>query len=231
MWFFYILAGILTASVTLKLIRPLLGNGTETTKGDRALALTCMTALPLCSLIVYLLTGRPDLPGQPRIIENISVLADQHSALLAQRPLETLATINPDDIGALLSLAQINVNLKHYPQAISFYNHAIAIAFKRNDARLRVFMEKLAQVQVMAANGIVGEDAKRTCEAVLILDAQNPVARYYRGLYKAQHGDPAAAMDEWHTLLKDGYPDAWWKKLVRQSIADTKATLQRKKTR
>lgn len=231
MWHLYIFMSVLAASVVLKLVHPLMGRGRHRhedapTPADAKLIYLLTGAVPLLSLFFYLMLGSPDLPGRPAVFSNLAALWDRNYALLAQRPMERLVTKDPNDIGALMTLGQIHLQLKKYPEAVRFYETAAAVSLETNDIRHRVVVSVLGEAQVMANNGIVGADALKTFSYVVTLSKTNPSAHYYLALEKAQKGDKKAALEIWRRLLDEGRPDSYWTKKVREAIATTVAEMR-----
>lgn len=231
MWHLYIFMSVLAASVVLKLAHPLMGRGRHKhgdtpTPADGLLVYLLVGAVPLLSLFLYLMLGSPDLPGKPAVFSNLVTLYDRNYALLAQRPMERLVTENPRDLGALMTLGQIHLRLKKYPEAVRFYETAAAVSLETNDIRHRVATSVLGEAQVMANNGIVGDDALKTFNYAVTLNKTSPAAHYYLALALAQKGDKKAALEIWRRLLDEGRPDAYWTKKVRESVASTAAELR-----
>lgn len=231
MWGLYVLMSIMAAGVTIKLMMPLLGKGRRRSEGavtadDRKLARLMMVLIPLVSLGLYLLSGRPDLKGAPAVFLRLREMSDEHTSLLAERPLHILIEQNPEDVGALVSLAMVNQKIQHYEDAIGFYKRAVEFAEKQKDWRLRPIANMMGETQVEAANGIVTDDAYQTFLYVLTLHAESPIARYYIALWKEQHGRTDEAMAEWIALINEGPPNIYWKKRVRDSIAATRAKIR-----
>lgn len=225
MWHLYIFMALLASSVVLKLVHPLMGrgrfrHGATTTAADAALTYALVAAVPVLSLGVYLFLGRPDLQGRPAVFAGLEEMDRRHAALLAEKPLATLVTENPHDIGALISLAQVNSRLGNPDDSVRFYARAVAEAQKQDDWRLRLIAVALGETQVKAAGGRVSDDAVKTFSYVLDLHPENPFARFYLAQRKAEDGDVEAAIGEMTTLLNEGVPGKFWKKQVREKIAE-----------
>lgn len=224
MWHLYIVISMLTAGIVIKLTGPLLKRGKdEVTRADRRLALGLACFVPTVALVIYLFTGRPDLPGMPAIFHEAGALLMRQEALLAKRPFETLLKTNPNSIGAVVKLADINQRLGRFGEAAKFMQRAVVLAQEQGDIYLRLYAENLGRFQVLANGGKVGPDALGTFAYVRTLKDSDPIARYYQALAKAQAGDTEAAIAEWNDLLSEGSTMAYWKEYVRQAIAVTKA--------
>ena len=231
MWHFYLVASALTAGVVIKIMLTLANRGRFThgekpTEGDKKLSFVLSALLPLGALLVYLPLGRPDLPSEPAIFANFEETMLRQQALMKERPFQVLVEQNPDDMAALLQLAMINFRTGDFRESVKFYKRAVLQAQKRDDALLRVYAVSMGEVQVLASNGVVGDDAIGTFEYVRTLYQDSPIARYYLALAKAQRGHPAEAIAEWETLLAEGPPRAYWKAQVRDAMAKARVDMK-----
>lgn len=235
MWSLYIFMSLLTAGITIKIVHPLIGRGRHRhadalTAADRKLALALVVILPCAALGLYQMLGRPDLPGTPRMITDYQSLETDHNSLLAQRPMETLLTKDPDDIGALMTLAQINANLEKPKAAVPYLKHALEVAQKNPDEwRTHLIATSLVDMQAEASGGVMDADVMAAVEKLEAISPGGPIARYYRALYKAQNGDVDAAMREWTDLLNEGRGDTYWKKRLRAKMAEVLAAQKKAK--
>jgi len=233
MWYLYIVMSMLAAGVCIKVLIPLLPHGREkhgeaVTEVDRKLLYGITCFVPLAALAIYLVTGRPDLPGSPAIFSNLDDLMQRQQSLLMRHPMQVLVEKNPHDVGALTQLAAVNATLGNYKDAIAFYQRGVIEAQAQNDTLLRVYATRLGETQVLAANGVVGPDAIGTFEYVLTMQHDNPFAIYYLALAKQQHGDLDGAISDWEGLLSDGPSASYWKAMVRDSLAKAEAELREK---
>lgn len=76
----------------------------------------------------------------------------------------------------------------------------------------------LGEFLVLAAGGVVPPGAIDAFEAALALEPDQPVARFYLALARAQDGDVAGALADWQALLADAPAGAAWTPLVVQQI-------------
>lgn len=231
MWHFYLVASALTAGVVIKIMLTLANrgrfmHGEKPTESDQRLSFALSALLPLGALLVYLPLGRPDLPSQPAIFANFEETLLRQQALMKERPYQILVEQNPDDQAALLQLAVINFRTGDFRESVKFYKRAVLQAQLHDDPMLRVYAVSMGEVQVLASNGIVGDDAVGTFEYVLSLYPESPIARYYLALAKAQHGRLAEAIADWEALLAEGPPRAYWKAQVRDAMAKARADLK-----
>jgi len=135
MWLFFIGAGGVTAMVTAALVQPL--------KGRTRKMLTFL--IPGLALALYIMLGRPDLPGHPA--GNGAETQARNDALLAQKPLRILKEQNPNDVGALAALGDLSLRTGHDKEAAAFYASAVKAAKAQHDPRLPFVREKLEKIK------------------------------------------------------------------------------------
>lgn len=229
----YVLMAALTAGVCIKLVHVLAvpaGAGQaegsrplrRASRADRFLVAVVVLLLPATALTTYMLTGRPDLRAQQAIFDMTSDLQMRQAALLARRPMAVLVGQNPDDIGAHLSLSEINRRIGRHDDEVKFLARAVALGAAAEDPLLRHYAVTLGQAQVRQNGGTVGDDALATFSFVRGLYPDDPLSRHYEALALAQRGDPAAALVLWRSLLSEGPSRAYWKDLVRKAMSDAR---------
>lgn len=238
MWGLYIIMALLAAGTCTKLLQPLLA-GPAGTPRDRQTLYTAVCLVPVAALCLYLFLGRPDLPGAPAIfggvsdpatlVQGLDDLMSRQQALLMRHPAQVLLEENPDNLAAIVQLASVQVKLHNYKDAIKFYQRAVIIAEEKKDPFLRIYATNLGELQVEADAGNVNDAAIGTFNYVLTLQAGNPLARHYLALGKYQRGDIQGAITDWQSLLSDGPPGAYWKDMVRSSLAKAQEKLRARK--
>lgn len=225
----YILMAMLSASIVIKLATPLLhpgAGGAPSRRQDRAVALGVIIVLPLLALVFYHVLGRPDLKGAPVLGLEYQQVAERNAAALAVRPMERLLSENREDIGALISMGQINYRMGKYDAAVPYYRKAADIAEAQKDFRYQPLLKVLGETMMQASNGVVTPEAKAVFDTVKALHPENPIARYYLALHMAQNGQREEAVVEWRQLLSEGPNTIYWKQRVRDSIAATREDIR-----
>lgn len=224
----YVFMAALTAGVCIKLVHILAApsGAPRAAREDRFLVGVIVLLLPVAALLLYLMIGRPDLKAQQAVFDMTAGLQMRQAALLAQRPMTVLVEQNPDDIGAHLSLAEINRRIGRYEEEVRFLARAVALGAAVEDPLLRHYAITLGQAQVRQNGGTVGDDALTTFSFVRGLYPEDPVSRHFEALAVAQRGDPAAALVLWRTLLSEGPSRAYWKDMVRKAMSDARKELQ-----
>lgn len=219
MWMLYVLMAMLSASIVVKLARPLRHDARA-----RWLA-GAVVLLPVMALALYHALGRPDMKGAPRVFTAYE-REDRNAALLATRPMQQLLSKNAEDLGALISLGQINYRLGKFDAAARYFAQGRDIARRDGDWRLRIVTGLMGESLVEANDGKVSEDARDVFLDMRGQYDKSPLARHYLALYKAQNGQEAEAIADWNRLLGEGDHTIYWKARVREAMSATRETLR-----
>jgi cytochrome c-type biogenesis protein CcmH len=140
--------------------------------------------------------------GSPLVVE----LADAHAKRMAELRIsiaEHSQAIkkNPKDIGAWVLLGQGLAESGQYAAAASAFKQAVVLT--EGDPRIIL---AYAKAQIMAAEGTVTQEAKRSLDMVVLQDKENPDARYFLAIYDLQEGRTEAAMAAMKALYR-GLPE------------------------
>ena len=127
--------------------------------------------------------------------------------------LEQRLQANPNDGEGYRMLGWSYQNTGKPAEAIKAYAQAVRLLPGRADV-LAGYGEALVAV---AADKVTPE-AKAQFEAALRADAQQPRARFFLSLYKAQNGQEAAALEEWIALSNSATADQPWQGDVQKRI-------------
>jgi len=183
--------------------------------GDRRMrmvaAVTIIILLPAAAVGIYAKLGAPSLPDQPYALRGadpefrMTEMADRLASDLRQKP----------DADGFVTLAETLFQLRRYPDAVEAYRQAIAMGVV--DAQI---LASTAEAMVMSNDGMVTPDARQTFQQVLNLDANDPRARFYLGLAKAQIGKNAEAVSIWRDLEKGSPADSPWLPMLREHIQE-----------
>jgi len=177
-----------------------------------AMALTLL--VPLAALGLYLPLGSPNQPAQP-FAQREQAPAVPPNVLQAMHSLERKLEENPDDLAGWTLLAATYAAMERYGDSAEAYRRAVGLS--QGDPEL---VASYAEQMVLAADGIVGEEARRAFESVVEKLPGDPRARYYLGVARQQAGDLKGAIERWAALLADSPADAPWVGHLRSRIHD-----------
>lgn len=192
-----------------------------------ALLVPVLLVIALGAPLLYLQIGAPTLPDRPAgARQNQNGLAGEQAQIQAQiqahiADLRARLRREPGNVELWVELSERLSGIDAYGEAVAALDKAVALAPDRLELR-----STLGEAQVMAAEGTVNAEAKKTFAAVLARDPKDPRARFYTGLGQAQEGELKAALASWVALVKDGPADAGWQPMVRARIADVATTLK-----
>jgi cytochrome c-type biogenesis protein CcmH len=190
-------------------------------------ALAAALAVPVAALAVYLALGTPqlgDLPlaarDDPAVMQaQEDIQFRQMTGVLVERLQE-----EPDNIKGWTMLASAYGHMKEWTFAADAQRRVIAL---KKDAVTAEDWAELAEILVQATDGRVGLAASQAIAKALTLDPNQPHARHYQALGKAQAGDVAAAVSDWQALLDDALADSEWRPVITGYMSQAKAHLAR----
>lgn len=173
-------------------------------------------AVPVAALALYLAIGSPEIPvakpGGRTIAENADSSTSPEMAALVDKLGRRLKE-RPDDARGWALYARSLAGIGRTGAAVDAFRRAAAL-----DPTNTGILSRLAELQILAAQGTVTPEARRTLEAVLELQPGEPRARYYIGLAEQQAGRSGKALELWLTLEAESPPGAPWSKLLRERI-------------
>ncbi len=180
--------------------------------------------------------GYPDLPLQARLAASEEMRANRPSqeALEAAAPapppvevpdeyraaieqLRVIAPNRPDDLEAWSRLAFHEVELRNYAGAAAAQARVVEIMGE--DAET-VELQRLLDLMVIAAGGLVSPEAERVIGKVLEKDPRNIAARYYLGALYNQTDRPDLALRIWREIIEGGDPENFHVASARSQAGD-----------
>ena len=120
---------------------------------------------------------------------------------------------SPDDLRGWVLLGRTYLTQGKYSKAASAYGQAYSLSEDDPD-----IIVDYAEASTLAADSQISEEVSALFTKALVVDASNPKARYYLGLYKAQQGDIKGAMQGWIDLATMSPPNAPWVPVLKQQI-------------
>lgn len=194
----------------------------QTLRASQSAALLVGAAVVIAAGGIYFTLGRPSAPDRP-----LSARADTEKGIVGNDPmhgemndllrqLQQKLEANPNDAQGWALMARSLMRLDRAPEAVESYERAISLS-GGGDANLRA---EYAEARIVAAEGIVDPKSQEIYRAMLREDPTSAQARYYLALARAQGGDRAGALADWRALLADTPPDAPWRGMLEQQIAE-----------
>jgi cytochrome c-type biogenesis protein CcmH len=177
-----------------------------------ALALAILT--PLLTLGLYLAQGSPMQPSSPLSSRREAALVDAQLGDLVAK-VEARLRAHPEDGDGWDVIAPVYFKLGRMREAADAW--ARAVDLKGETVRR---LAGLAEATVLAADGIVTEDARRAYEKILKLEPGRIEARFWLALAREQDGDLRAALAEYQALLAAAPADAPWRGPLAERIGD-----------
>ena len=182
----------------------------------------CM--VPLLALGIYAIIGSPHLTSQSapkpgpeaeaKPGPKIASTAPDKNAIMAQ--LSRRLKQRPDDLEGWKLFARTLANMRRFADAVTAYQQAIRLS--PEDSNL---WSQLAEAQIFAAGGSITPAVKSTIKKVMLINPNDPRARYYAGIAAREAGEIKKALKTWIALEADSQPNAPWRKLLGKRISQT----------
>jgi cytochrome c-type biogenesis protein CcmH len=176
-----------------------------------------LSCVPLLALLVYGAYGSPDNPDQPLSARLQDDPSKQDFALSFAR-IEAHLAAAPTDAKGWAIVAPIYLREGRYDDAARAF--AAAVRYGQPDTET---LAGLGEARIMAAGGVVTEEARASLAEAVKLDPKNARARYFLALAKEQDGDGKGAMTALRDLLADAAPDARWAQGVHRRLEQMEA--------
>lgn len=187
--------------------------------------------VPVLGLVIYLIVGQPNLPGQVFVKQNAAASEDVAAAVTPSEPLADVDTLvtrlaerlkqNPDDPQGWRMLGWSYFHLERFADASKAFERAIALDGKNAELR-----SQYGESVVRAAGGLVTPEAEKIFDAALAIDPSEPRAQFFRGLALDQHGKSKEALSLWVKILREGKADAEWVPALRERATELAVKLK-----
>ena len=185
-----------------------------------AAMITIAVLTPLLTLTLYLTHGSPGLPAYPLAARAATPIEQAGIGELIAK-VEAQLRAHPEDGKGWDVIAPIYLKLGRFREAAAAY-----AAAARLEGETAQRLGGFAEASVLAADGIVVEDARAAYEKVLKLEPGRPEPRFWLALAKEQDGNLAAALADYRALLAGAPSDAPWRSAVEGRIADVSRRLE-----
>lgn len=180
---------------------------------SRWTAIAIGTIVPVASLALYLVSGSPSLPSQPFGAR----VATPHSKATVDEliaKVEARLKANPEEGQGWDVIAPIYLRMGRADDAAQAYARAMKLLGETPE-RLLGFAES----NVIAANGIVGEGARKAFQRVMEIEPTNFEARFGLALAKEQDGNKDAAIADYKAIYEEIPPDIPWRAGLGERLA------------
>ncbi|TDQ83145.1 cytochrome c-type biogenesis protein CcmH [Dongia mobilis] len=173
--------------------------------------------LPLLGFGLYLLVGRPDLPGQP--FASSAQATALPPAIVA---LQDAVAAKPNDSAAWVALANAYADADLARDAATAFGKAVALGATSADT-----LAAYGRALLVANDGEMSEPARAAFRRALAAEPSHPMARFFLALGRAQDGDLEGALSDWMALEADSPADAPWRATLEEHIARASQRLGR----
>ncbi len=154
----------------------------------------------LCLLLYLFTVGSPlllMLPQQrPVQSKNTTTETTSPPAFILQ--LKQRLEENPNDIEALAALGEASFSIGRTENALDYYRRAVLASGGNME-----LIGRFAELQVIAAQGIVTEEAYSGFDILYRIQPENLKARFFLGLHAKQQQNTAAQNRYWHGLKEE----------------------------
>jgi len=180
---------------------------------SRALLLALVALVPAAAASLYLVVGRPELPGQPfsertQPGPTAKRLATAEVARMVA-VLERRLAKQPEQIQGWIILTTAYLRLGRTTDAEKALDRALDLA-AADKPRAASIAVRYGEELVAMNGGRVVPRAKAAFAHALTLAPRQPAAVYYMGLVKMQAGDSKGALAIWRRLVDDAPASAPW---------------------
>jgi cytochrome c-type biogenesis protein CcmH len=170
--------------------------------------------VPLLTLALYLTHGSPGLPSYPMAARRELPLEEANVVELVGK-VEKQLREHPEDGQGWDVIAPVYFKLGRFREAADAYAKAARLQGE-TVRRLAGF----AEAAVLAADGIVGEEARIAYEKIAKLEPARPEPRFWLALSKEQDGRLTEALADYRALLAQAPAGAPWRETVDARIAE-----------
>ncbi|MBT4464279.1 MAG: c-type cytochrome biogenesis protein CcmI [Rhodospirillaceae bacterium] len=193
---------------------------TPEAKSGMVLIVALAVFVPVGAVLMYLDLGSPNAPDQPLAERTASAPAMSQEETKRRTSLaNAVASLveklkeNPGDVRGWTLLGRSHASMEQYGKSAGAYGKAYELS--DGDPKIGV---SYAEAMAFDARTMIPQKAVEVLGAVLLRDPNDPKARYYMALAKAQKGDGEGAMRDWVNLAVTSGADDPWMGLVNQQI-------------
>lgn len=175
---------------------------------------------PIAALALYLGLGSPTLPGQPLAARRDVAGPEKFDPKIVDMVTRLTERLQrePDNLQGWVLLARSYGTMNRSDEALNAWRRVMQLAPGNAE-----FAGPYGETAVQAAKGTVTPEARAAFDIVLKADPDDPRARFFIGLQRAQEGAPREALQIWTDIAAAAPEDAPWLPAVRERIRRTAA--------
>lgn len=182
-----------------------------------SIALGIALMVPVATIALYLTHGSPGMPSAP--FASRTDAGKEHAAIAdLVAKVETRLRANPEEGKGWDVIAPVYMRLGRYRDAANAYANAA-----RLNGETAALLAGRAEAAMLAADGIVTEEARTAYEKILQLEPRRPEARFWLAMAKEQDGRLADALAAYKSLLADAPPDAPYRAPLQARIKEVES--------
>jgi cytochrome c-type biogenesis protein CcmH len=178
----------------------------------RALLAALAVLVPLAAVAGYVVVGRPMMPDMAIASRTDTDPAKQSIEQLISRAEGQLSN-NPDDVRGWKVVAPIYLRLGRLEDAVLAWRNAVRLEPANAES-----LAALGEALVVAAGGVVNEEARGLFTRSLELRPADAKPRFYLAIALSQLGDLAAAEKSWRELIAGAPADAPWLEVAKVQL-------------
>jgi cytochrome c-type biogenesis protein CcmH len=204
----YIIFTAILALVLGILLFPVLKDKTIPSKSRTRFSMLVVLFFTGGSFVLYNQFGTPEI--LPLLKEREEKLSELKEKIISN---SELVKKDPKNIKAWVDLGDNFTESNQFSAAANAYRQGILITHG-NPAIIMAYARSL----ILAADGTVTPEAKKSLDMLLILEPKNEEARYFQAMHKMQSGDTKNAMQEMKELYKSLPADSPLKDIIDRQI-------------
>jgi cytochrome c-type biogenesis protein CcmH len=168
----------------------------------KPLALATAAGVTLVSVALYLALGSPGEPASP-FATRTDAAVEQAALANVIAQVEARLRENPEQGKGWEALAPVYLKLGRFRDAANAYANAA-----RLNGETVPLLAGRAEAAMLAADGIVTEEARTAYEKILKLEPGRPEARFWLAMAKEQDGKLVEALADYKSILTSASADA-----------------------
>jgi cytochrome c-type biogenesis protein CcmH len=182
-----------------------------------SIALGVALMVPVATIALYLAHGSPGMPSAP-FASRTDPGKEQAAIADLVGKVEARLRANPEEGKGWEVIAPVYMRLGRYRDAANAYANAA-----RLNGETIALLAGRAEAAMLAADGIVTEEARTAYEKILKLEPRRPEARFWLAMAKEQDGRLADALAAYKSLLADAPPDAPYRAPLQARIKEVES--------